>query len=178
MKKYLLFLFIVSIFVYSCSNNEQEQMENPFDIAQQKVKNETVKDSSLSITQLAWMKGEWIDSTSFKGNTIIETWEFHEDTLIGKRGTQTNGINNFGQTSKIFNRKNTLIYQLEAEGYPTVSFKLNDLSDHHFIFKNKANVAPQEIGYMAVDKTLKQQLKIITPAGERIIKSSFVPFKQ
>lgn len=178
MKKYLLFLFIVSLFVYSCSNNEQEQIEHPFDIAQQKVKNETVKDSSLSVSQLGWMEGKWVDSTSFKGNTIVEIWEFHKDTLIGKRGTKTNGVINFGQTSKIFNRKNTLIYQLEAEGYSTVSFKLNDFSSHHIIFKNKANVAPQEIGYMIVDKTLKQQLKIITPAGERIIKSSFVPFKQ
>ena len=178
MKKHLFFLFAISFFVYSCSSNEQELVEHPFDIAQQKVKNETVKDSTLSVSQLAWMEGEWIDSTSFKGNKIVEIWKFHKDTLIGKRGTLLNGNIKFGQTSKIFNRKNSLIYQLEAEGYPSVSFKLNDFSPHHFVFKNKANVAPQEIGYMLNNQTLNQQLKIVTPAGERIIKSTFIAFQR
>ncbi len=171
--KYIALIFI--IFLLSACKEEPKTIEiHPFDKV--KKQQEEKFTTPISISELDWIEGKWIDSTSFLGHIIVEDWNLKYDTLIGKRGTMKNGEISFTQTSKIIITKGKPVYLLEPNGSAFVSFRLNEYTSDKISFINIANVAPQEIIYTKKNKELELTVISLTPAGKRTFKNIFKAF--
>lgn len=170
------FLFLsLIIFLVSCNSNSETNEVHPLDKPQAEVKIESTQ--KVTLFELSWIQGEWIDTTSFPGHKIIEIWKLSNDTLIGNRGTIKGVDTNYSQLSKIFINNNSPVYLLEQEGSAFVSFKTKSYSNGSITFGNIANLAPTEIQYSKNGLNLDLSFTIITPAGPRIAKHSFQPIK-
>ena len=81
----LILLAYILVFLASCNNETMTETPHPLDNIQQN-EGENIEEQ-ISLYELSWIQGMWIDSTSFPGQTIIENWELINDTLVGNRGT-------------------------------------------------------------------------------------------
>ena len=167
--KHIVFTFIF-LSLFSCKEEAEKEI-HPFDKIENQQKNENTV--SVSISELNWLEGYWIDSLSFPGQTIVEQWSLKMDTLIGKRGTIKNNETTFSQTSKIVIAKGKPVYLLEPSGSAFVSFRLNEISDKKISFINRANASPQEIAYTKEKDKLKLTVVSLTPAGKRVFNNVF-----
>lgn len=167
----LIFLFLSLI---SCQEEVEKEI-HPFDkVAQQQEKEES---APIVLEELNWLEGQWIDSLSFPGQTIVEQWSLKEDTLIGKRGTIKKNETVYSQISKIVIAKGKPVYLLEPNGSAFVSFRLKEISKEMVSFINIANASPQEISYSKVNERLELNVVSLTPAGKRAFKNVFLSVK-
>ncbi len=172
MKRFLI-LSILIIGLLSCESEDLPSAPHPLD--KPKVNETTSIDQKITLYDLSWIQGIWIDSTSFPGKKVIEHWSLKHDTLIGLRGTINKADTTFSQTSKIFMNGSTPIYLLEPEGSAFVSFKVKNYQKGSITFGNIANPAPTELTYTQSGLNLDLSFTILTPAGERKFKHHFLP---
>ena len=168
--KYIVFVFIL-FSLFSCKEEAEKEI-HLFDIIEAQQKKDSL--APISITELTWMEGHWMDSTTFPGQKIVEEWSLKADTLIGKRGTIKDGETSFSQTSKIVIAKDKPVYLLEPNGSAFISFRLNEFTENQVSFINIANASPQEISYSKSNKKLELIVSSLTPAGKRVFKNQFV----
>lgn len=169
----LILLAYILVFLASCNNETTTETPHPLDNIQQN-EDENIEEQ-VSLYELSWIQGMWIDSTSFPGNKVIENWQLINDTLIGNRGTIKGVDTNYSQLSKIFINNGKPVYLLEPEGSSFVSFKTKAYKKGSITFGNIANPVPTEISYIQNGLNLDLYLTSLTPAGERKFKHHFIP---
>lgn len=173
--KPIITVLLTVFFLVSCNNDTSTNQPHPFDKIQ--TNKATELEDKISLFELSWVQGTWIDSTSFPGQTIIENWQLKDDTLVGNRGTIKGLDTNYSQLSKIFITNGSPVYLLEPKGSSFVSFKTKKYKKGSITFGNIANPSPTELTYTQNALNLDLSLKFITPAGERKFKHHFIPIK-
>ncbi|MCT4579845.1 MAG: hypothetical protein N4A35_00385 [Flavobacteriales bacterium] len=166
-------LVLISLSLWACQSTTAPSEPHPLDQVQ--TNKDANVDQKITLYDLSWMQGIWIDSTSFLGQKVIENWTLKNDTLIGLRGTINKLDTVYSQTSKIFIANNSPVYLLEPEGSSFVSFKLKEFAPKQITFGNIANPAPTELTYTQNGLHLDLSFTILTPAGERKFKHHFLP---
>ncbi len=173
--KPIITISLAGTIILACKTENTSPPPHPLDEIKTKQTIEVAE--KITLYDLSWIQGKWIDSTSFPGKKVIENWTLQNDTLVGLRGMIKGVDTTYSQTSKIFINDGNPIYLLEPEGSAFVSFKVTAYEKGNISFGNVANVAPTAITYAQNGTSLDQALTFITPAGERKFKHHFLTIR-
>ena len=142
--------FIVLVVSFSCKEPEVKTESN------------SLEEQIISDTNLDWMPGVWIDSTSFKviGQTYVESWEKRgADSFVGWKYAIKNGKN--GDTTNLKIEKTEGIYYLSVGKGKEKSVFLEQGSTKEIVrFSNTKDEFPYTINY-----TYNKDKLLITVSG-------------
>ena len=170
--RYSFFVGMVILFVQGCASPQQDKEIHPFDRVEKENKLKE-NEPKVSLQDLSFVIGNWIDSTTLPPVSFIEHWYLKQDTLIGERGTIQKGDTTISQVSKIVLVKGKPVYLLEPNGDSFVSFRLDSTQKDYFLFVNKANATPQKIAYKKEGEELILTITSMLPVGERSFSNRF-----
>jgi len=121
MKK--LFLFLVLVFSFSCSNNK------------------------TTISDFAWLNGKWIGSS--QGMNFFEEWQSTKHDLLNGFGGAISGTDTvFSEKIQIEQRGSDIFYtaNVQENGGP-VDFKFIGYKNDSIVFENSVHDYPQRVVY-------------------------------
>ena len=141
-----LFISCIVMLVFSSCNSEEVKKEQENEI---KV--------PVVVTDLDWIPGVWIDSTSFKmiGQTFVESWRSEEkDVFKGVKYAIKNGVNG-DSTNLSIEKTNGLFYLTVNEGGKESTFMQQPSEEGNVKFSNTKDEFPYDITYLLNDNNLQ-----------------------
>jgi len=155
------FSILLILFIYSCSSAELNHSE-----VENVNENRSVQDTTFSLEDLYFLKGNWVDSVTFKlyNQEFFDSWSISNDSILGKTfqlkkdSLKTDTLSE--ESMAMFSVGDRVMYIIRKPEYPVLVYPSNKKSGDSLIFKNMANESLQEIIFInESSKVLKLLLR-------------------
>lgn len=162
----VLYIFLAFL-ILSCSENSEATIASSESEVHE-------YDGTMSIENLKWIEGVWLDSTTFSFRTpkvsFMEQWKFYPDSISGKGLSIKENDTTIMELLCIREVNGVINYIARPSGEAIIGFPLTFMSETEAVFENPVHDFPQKIRYL---KTSTDSLQVIIsgiiPQGERVV---------